>query len=68
MARPRKYDTDNPHWQAVQEYRAEHKIKRVPLDMKQSEYDLLADAAKRVNESVNGFIKRAITERINGIK
>lgn len=66
--RPRKYDTDNPHWEAVQAYRSEHKIKRVPLDMPLSDYETLVDAATQAGETVNGFIKRAISDRIARIK
>ena len=43
---------------------AKTNYKRVPLD---SDYDLLVQSAARVNQSVNGFIKQAIFDRINSI-
>lgn len=46
---------------------AKANYKRVPLDLKLSDYDLLVQSAARVNESVNGFIKQAIFDRINRI-
>ena len=44
-------------------YKAE-KIKRVPLDVQLSEYDTIKRAALDAGETVNGFIKRAIRERL----
>lgn len=38
------------------------KIKRVPLDMQISDYDKVKAHAEAHNETVNGFIKRAIGE------
>lgn len=38
------------------------KIKRVPLDMQKTDYETLQAHAQARGESVNGFIKRAITE------
>lgn len=40
------------------------KIKRVPLDMQKTEYEKLAAAAKADGMSVNGYIKVAISEKI----
>lgn len=48
---------------ANQKYKANN-IKRVPLDMQVSEYDGMKAHAAKQGESVNGFIKRAITETI----
>lgn len=42
----------------------EKKIKRVPLDMQIELYEALRQAAERNKESVNGFIKAAIAERM----
>lgn len=39
-------------------------LKRVPLDLKLSEYEELKRAATDNSESVNGFIKLAIRERL----
>ena len=44
-------------------YKAE-KIKRVPLDMQISFYDEIKAAADRAGESVNGYIKEAIRQRM----
>lgn len=41
------------------------KLKRVPLDMKIAEYDELKQAATNAGESVNGYIKNAIRQRMN---
>ena len=65
MPRERKYNTDKPGYEAVKEYRESKQIKRVPLDMPQSDYDELRQAASVSGESVNGFIKRAIRELID---
>jgi len=46
-------------------YTAEYKskmYKRVPLDLRLSVYDAIKDHAASRNETVNGFIKRAISE------
>lgn len=37
-------------------------IKRVPLDMQVSDFEAMKAHTKYTGESVNGFIKRAITE------
>lgn len=39
-------------------------IKRVPLDMQKADYKRLAAAAGAVGEKVNGYIKKAIEERM----
>ncbi len=39
-------------------------LKRVPLDMRKSEYDALKAAAEAAGMKVNGFIKMAIAEKI----
>ena len=48
-------------YEASKKYRAKS-IKRVPLDMQISEYDALKAHTEARKESVNGFIKRAISE------
>lgn len=40
------------------------KLKRVPLDMKKSDYEILATAAEKNGKSINGYIKEAIAEKI----
>lgn len=49
--------------QYVIDYKARN-IKRVPFDMQKTEYERLAAGASAVGESVNGFIKKAINERL----
>lgn len=43
---------------------AKNNLKRVPLDMKLSDYEKLKAAAEKAGGSVNGFIKQAITEKL----
>lgn len=40
------------------------KLKRVPLEMKNEDYNRLAEAALEANEPVNTYIKKAIAERM----
>lgn len=44
-------------------YKKEH-LKRVPLDIQIEKYNQIKDHASSHNETVNGFIKRAIDETI----
>lgn len=41
---------------------AKEKLKRVPLDLQKTKYELVKFHAENRGESVNGFIKRAIDE------
>lgn len=50
-------------YKASSKYRAK-KIKRVPLDMQKADYERLAAAASAKGETVNGYIKQAISERM----
>ena len=43
---------------------AKKKLKRIPLDVQKEKYDEIQSAANAVGESVNGYIKRAIDERM----
>ena len=45
-------------------YRKEN-IKRIPLDVQNEKYDQIKAAATAAGETVNGFIKRAIDERLD---
>lgn len=45
----------------MNEYRNE-KLKRIPLDVTKEKYSEIQGHAKNRNETVNGFIKRAINE------
>ena len=47
--------------EAQYRYNASH-IKRVPLDLQKSTYEEIKAHAEARSESVNGFIKRAISE------
>ena len=40
----------------------ERAIKRIPLDVPKADYEIIKAHSERMNESVNGFIKRAINE------
>ena len=44
-------------------YRKE-KLHRVPLDLTKEKYQEVKDAAVRASSSVNGYIKRAIDEKM----
>ena len=48
-------------YQASKKYKADH-IKRIPLDVPMALYDKVKTHAAARGESVNGFIKRAISE------
>lgn len=41
------------------------KLKRVPLDLTKAKYQEVKDAADRAGESVNGYIKKSIDQRID---
>ncbi len=49
--------------QYLYEYQKE-KLKRIPLDVTKADYDTIKAHAKAHKESVNGFVKRAISETI----
>ncbi len=48
---------------AAKKYKGEN-IKRIPLDVKKSFYEEIREAAESSGESVNGFIKKAIQNRL----
>ena len=39
-------------------------IKRIPLDVQKSDYERIKAAAEDQGETVNGYIKKAISERL----
>lgn len=43
---------------------AKAKLKRIPLDVQKEKYEEIKMAAVRSGESVNGYIKKAIDERM----
>lgn len=52
--------------QYLNEYKQQH-YKRIPLDVTYDEYDEIKKAADAANESVNGFIKKAVTARLKSL-
>ena len=40
------------------------KLKRIPLDVQKEKYEEIASAASAAGESVNGYIKKAIDQRL----
>ncbi len=49
--------------EAVARYKAKV-YKRIPLDVRNEEYKAIKEYADRTGESVNGFIRRIIKEKI----
>lgn len=43
---------------------AKNKLKRIPLDVQKEKYEEIKAAATAAGESVNGYIKKAINERM----
>ena len=43
---------------------AKKSLKRIPLDVQKEKYEEIKAAADKTGESVNGFIKKAIDERM----
>lgn len=43
---------------------AKSHLKRVPLDLKLEDYDNLKSAAEQAGQTVNGYIKQAIAEKM----
>lgn len=50
-------------YKAALKYKANN-IKRIPLDVPKEKYEAIKEAASAAGESVNGYIKKAIDERI----
>lgn len=44
---------------------AKTKLKRIPLDVQKEKYEQIKAAADLTGESVNGYIKKAIDERMD---
>lgn len=51
------------HKKASIEY-AKKNLKRIPLDVQKEKYEEIQAAAAAAGESVNGYIKKAIDERM----
>lgn len=45
---------------------AKEKLKRIPLDVQKEKYEEIKAAADAAGESVNGYIKTAIDQRMKG--
>lgn len=43
---------------------AKKNLKRIPLDVQKEKYEEIKAAADRVGETVNGYIKKAVDERM----
>ena len=43
---------------------AKKNLKRIPLDVQKETYEKIKAASERAGESVNGYIKKAIDERM----
>ena len=50
-------------YEASVRYKAK-KIKRIPLDVQKEKYDQIVTAAAAAGETVNGYIKKAIDQRM----
>lgn len=44
---------------------AKKKLKRIPLDVQKEKYEEIKTAADTAGETVNGYIKKAIDERMS---
>ena len=55
--------TSAAHKRATIKY-AKSAYHRIPLDVKHADYDRIQAAASAANESVNGYIKKAVNMRI----
>lgn len=43
---------------------AKNKLKRIPLDVQKEKYEEIKAAATAAGESVNGYIKKAVNQRM----
>ena len=43
---------------------AKNKLKRIPLDVQKEKYEEIKTAATAAGESVNGYIKKAVDQRM----
>lgn len=47
---------------------AKQNLKRIPLDVQNSKYEEIKQTSSEIGETVNGFIKKAIDERLDRLK
>ncbi len=57
--------TNSPNKKKYNAEYAQKHLKRIPLDVQQSEYDRIKTAAEAAGESVNGYIKAAVRSRMD---
>lgn len=63
-------ETKKPYNEKKKEYNMKYqaeKLKRIPLDVQLDFYDEIKTAAGECGESVNGFIKTAIRNRLDSM-
>lgn len=63
MSSEKKPQYNDKHKEYTLRY-AREKLKRVPLDLTKDKYEQVKAAAERAGESVNGYIKTAVEERM----
>lgn len=56
----------NSQKQAIAKYK-EKNIKRIPLDVQKIKYEEIKKASEEAGETINGYIKKAIDNRLYGI-
>ena len=44
---------------------AKDNYKRIPLDVRIEDYEKIKKASQKANESINGYIKKAVSDRID---
>mgnify|MGYP003303544765 CR=1 FL=1 len=55
---------NSPNKKAYNADYAKNNLKRIPLDVQKEKYDEIKAAATASNETINGYIKKAIEERM----
>ena len=55
---------NSPNKKAYNAEYAKNNLKRIPLDVQKEEYEEIKAAADTAGEKVNGYIKKAIRERM----
>ncbi len=61
-----KYMVTEAQKRATQKY-VKNNIKRIPLDVSKKEYEIIKDAAEKLDMSVNGFIKATVLDKIDDL-
>lgn len=63
MPAEKKTQYNDKHKEYTLKY-AKEKLKRVPLDVTKEKYEQIKAAAEKSGESVNGYIKTAVEQRM----